>query len=91
MLQAQTGAQKVAIQAQNEAANNQEKAAQRASDEKIAQTKLATELVIHRNDQTMKRDDQKLNLAKHGLAAQQAAHSALMDVQGLNNPPNPQG
>lgn len=91
MIQAQTGAQKVALEAQNKAENNQEKAAQRASDEKIAQTKLATELVIHQDDQALKRDGHKLNISKHGLAATQAAHAAIRDVQKTINPTIPQG
>lgn len=88
------------LTAQNQAkkteADLQKTAIKAQSDQKVADTKLATEMIIHRDDQAGQHADRALAVAKHGLDAQQAshdqaldAHGAMLDTHAALNPPTP--
>ena len=82
-MDAQTKAQKVQLDAASNKDDSAIKAAQLAQEQQIANTKLATEQVIHAHD--AQRDAAELqhtmvmDQAAHALSERQAAHSANMD------------
>lgn len=86
MLDAQTKAQKV----QTDATADQTKAAQTAAElqtqEKIAGINLQKEAIIHGGEQKIAEQDQTIEAAKVGLAAQDQAHQHSQDAatHGLN-------
>lgn len=91
MISAQTDANTKPALAQAKAADTAMKQAQMKSDQDIANTNLAKELVIHGSDQAEQRSNQGLAQAKHGLAlrdhalkANKAAHDATHDVAKLD-------
>ena len=83
LLQAQTGQQKNAIQAQAAAAELQNSQAERQSKENVETMKLAESLVVHGSNADQANQ-------QHVLAATDSAHNRIMDLHSVLTQPPPE-
>lgn len=81
LIQAQTGAQKVQIDANTQQAKLADAAEQRQADKDVATLKLAQELVIHQNDATESEHRRTMDLTRHAVAAEQGAQKHGLAVE----------
>jgi hypothetical protein len=95
---ADTKQMKALADAQKGGAELQDKQANRASQERIADKNLAKELIIHAGDQTIAQADHglqqaahHLNLRQHAVDAATAAHDAALETHGALQPQPPEG